>query len=143
MASRARRPPDGDAPRVPPAPPDVAGERWTPVWIVLAVATFIWASGCLRRKVNPPVPVTSGASGDVTGAVRGDGTTGPARVPRLAQPWPQSEVGTNPAAAPEAQPDPVPVLAPRGEPLRGLPEPLGNPQGPGPEPLWRQRARNY
>jgi hypothetical protein len=108
---------------------------------VLALGAFVWASGCLRRKINTAVPVVPVQTGDVA-----DPGGGIVAAPAV-RPLPSRVWVTDPAVVHGKGPD-TPVdfsspPAPRGDPPHGLPEPLGTRKGPGPEPAWRVRARNY
>jgi hypothetical protein len=120
-------------------------QGWTPVVVVLALGAVVWIGGGLRRKRAAAVPVTSGLAQDAFAEASSDTIVRP--VPGQAGRQGSRVWVTDPGIVHSQQPRPrgelVPPTAPHGPPLRALPEPLGNPKGPGPEPLWRVRARNY
>jgi hypothetical protein len=122
-----------------PTPPAGIGDRWTLLWAALALGGFIWGTGCFKRKVNAPVPVSSGAQGTAGAAAEAGG----ARVPKLRTAPGTTGAPVEMASPPVEEPAAVAPIVPRGEPLQGLPEPLGNRRAAGHEPLWRVRARNY
>jgi hypothetical protein len=104
----------------------------------MALGGFIWGTGCLKRKVNAPVPVAASPAENAAAV-----DPGGSRVPRLqtAAPWPAATSADFAPVPAQDEQAVAPVL--RGEPLHGLPEPLGNRKAGGHEPLWRARARNY
>jgi hypothetical protein len=124
-----------------PGVPRGGGNGWIVALAVLGLGAFVWASGCLRRKSNTAVPVAPVQSGEMADPGAGI-VAAPAGRPLPSRVW-----VTDPAVVHgKAPPTPVDLSsppAPRGDPLRGLPEPLGTRKGPGPEPAWRVRARNY
>ncbi len=93
--------------------------------------------GC-GRKVQLPVPVSAPDVG-----APAEGTS--ARAVTAVRPRRPSTTSL-PAAEvmpPAMEEKPAAKVEDDDVPIKGLPEPLGNPPGPGPEPRWRVRARNY
>jgi hypothetical protein len=134
--SAARQP---TLPQGAPGVPGGRGHGWTVLWAVLALGAFVWAAGSLRRKSRPAAPVEKR---DEVAATSGEGAAAPARMPQRSRVWVTDPTVVHGKEAP-AWIDVPPPSAARGAPLHGLPEPLGTPKGPGPEPAWRVRARNY